>query len=143
MAANKGRDAKPERLPRSALHRKGLRYRVSARPIADLRRTTDVVFTKVRAAVFLYGYFVHICPRHHRATASPARSAPGSCRRHGPGFRRIFCCQNSARLVAGRGLGTRRPGGSGRVDQPSCERGRAGLAALPLGHPRRAVGELV
>ncbi|MER8068369.1 very short patch repair endonuclease [Streptomyces sp. NPDC094034] len=66
MAANKGKDTKPERLLRSALHRKGLRYRVGVRPLPDLRRTADVVFPKARVAVFVDGCFWHGCPEHHR-----------------------------------------------------------------------------
>lgn len=72
MSANKGRDTKPERLLRSALHRKGLRYRVSARPVADLRRTADVVFTKARVAVFVDGCYWHGCPEHHRPATKKA-----------------------------------------------------------------------
>lgn len=66
MSANKGRDTKPEKLLRSALHRHGLRYRVGVRPLPDLRRTADVVFTKVRVAVFVDGCYWHGCPEHHR-----------------------------------------------------------------------------
>ncbi|WP_301126659.1 very short patch repair endonuclease [Streptomyces cacaoi] len=66
MAANKGRDTVPELLLRKALHRQGLRYRVSARPLAEFRRTADVVFTKARVAVFVDGCFWHGCPEHHR-----------------------------------------------------------------------------
>ncbi|MFD8005867.1 very short patch repair endonuclease [Streptomyces mirabilis] len=66
MSANKGRDTKPEKLLRSALHRHGLRYRVGARPLPDLRRTADVVFTKARIAVFVDGCYWHGCPEHHR-----------------------------------------------------------------------------
>ncbi|GAA2530927.1 hypothetical protein GCM10010423_27960 [Streptomyces levis] len=66
MSANKGRDTKPEKLLRSALHRHGLRYRVGVRPIPDLRRTADVVFTRARVAVFVDGCYWHGCPEHHR-----------------------------------------------------------------------------
>ncbi|MBB6415850.1 very short patch repair endonuclease [Streptomyces sp. AK010] len=66
MSANKGRDTKPEKLLRSALHRQGLRYRVGARPLPGLRRTADVVFTKARVAVFVDGCYWHGCPEHHR-----------------------------------------------------------------------------
>ncbi|WP_318295314.1 very short patch repair endonuclease [Streptomyces griseoaurantiacus] len=66
MAANKGRDTKPEKLLRSALHRQGLRYRVGARPLPGLRRTADVVFRKDRVAVFVDGCYWHGCPEHHR-----------------------------------------------------------------------------
>ncbi|WP_330177716.1 very short patch repair endonuclease [Streptomyces sp. NBC_01498] len=66
MSANKGRDTKPEKLLRSALHRRGLRYRVGVRPVSDLRRTADVVFTKARVAVFVDGCYWHGCPEHYR-----------------------------------------------------------------------------
>lgn len=66
MSANKGRDTKPEKRLRSALHRRGLRYRVGVRPLPDLRRTADVVFTKARVAVFVDGCYWHGCPDHHR-----------------------------------------------------------------------------
>lgn len=66
MSANKGRDTKPEKLLRSALHRRGLRYRVGARPLPNLRRTADVVFTKAHVAVFVDGCYWHGCPEHHR-----------------------------------------------------------------------------
>jgi DNA mismatch endonuclease (patch repair protein) len=72
MQANKGRDTKPERLLRSALHRKGLRYRVSTRPIPELRRTADIVFPKARVAVFVDGCFWHGCPEHYRPASKRA-----------------------------------------------------------------------
>lgn len=72
MVANKGRDTKPELLLRSALHRRGLRYRVSVRPVHKLRRTADVVFTKARVAVFVDGCYWHGCPEHHRPATKRA-----------------------------------------------------------------------
>lgn len=66
MRANKGRDTRPERALRSALHARGLRYRVNARPLPEVRRTVDVVFPGQRIAVFLDGCFWHGCPVHHR-----------------------------------------------------------------------------
>lgn len=54
----------PERALRSELHRLGLRYRVNARPLPELRRTADIVFPRLRIAVFLDGCFFHGCPRH-------------------------------------------------------------------------------
>jgi DNA mismatch endonuclease (patch repair protein) len=65
MQANKSRDTKPELALRRAVHARGLRYRVAARPIKELRRTADLVFTKARVAVFLDGCFWHGCPEHH------------------------------------------------------------------------------
>jgi DNA mismatch endonuclease (patch repair protein) len=64
MQSNKGRDTQPELALRSAAHALGLRYRVSVRPLRGLRRTADLVFTKVRVAVFLDGCFWHGCPLH-------------------------------------------------------------------------------
>lgn len=69
MTANKSRDTKPERLLRSILYRQGLRYRVNARPLPDLRRTADLVFPKAQVAVFVDGCYWHGCPEHYR----PAR----------------------------------------------------------------------
>lgn len=69
MQANRSRDTRPELALRSSLHELGLRYRVAARPVQEVRRTADVVFTKARVAVFLDGCFWHGCPEHHR----PAR----------------------------------------------------------------------
>jgi DNA mismatch endonuclease (patch repair protein) len=73
MQSNKGRDTKPEIALRSAVHALGLRYRVSTRPLKTLRRTADLVFPKVRVAVFLDGCFWHGCPRHHTVAATNAK----------------------------------------------------------------------
>ncbi|MFC8760866.1 very short patch repair endonuclease [Streptomyces sp. NPDC057193] len=64
MQSNKGRDTKPERALRSAVHALGLRYYVSKRPLPAIRRTADLVFTRARIAVFLDGCFWHVCPEH-------------------------------------------------------------------------------
>ena len=72
MQANKGRDTQPELALRSAAHALGLRYRVSVRPLRELRRTADLVFTKARVAVFLDGCFWHGCPDHHTVAATNA-----------------------------------------------------------------------
>jgi DNA mismatch endonuclease (patch repair protein) len=69
MQGNRGRDTKPELALRSRLHALGLRYRVSARPMPDVRRTADILFTRARVAVFVDGCYWHGCPDHHR----PAR----------------------------------------------------------------------
>lgn len=73
MRSNKGRDTKPELALRSAVHALGLRYRVSTRPVAELRRTADLVFTRAKVAVFLDGCFWHGCPRHHTVAAANAK----------------------------------------------------------------------
>ncbi|MFF4988964.1 very short patch repair endonuclease [Streptosporangium saharense] len=68
MKGNKSRDTGPERRLRSAVHALGLRYRVARRPVAELRRTADLVFTKAKVAVFVDGCYWHGCPEaeHYR-----------------------------------------------------------------------------
>jgi DNA mismatch endonuclease (patch repair protein) len=65
MRANKSRDTKPELAVRRDLHARGLRYRVSRRPLPGARHTADVVFGPARVAVFIDGCFWHGCPEHH------------------------------------------------------------------------------
>ncbi|MDI6099238.1 very short patch repair endonuclease [Actinoplanes sp. NEAU-A12] len=72
MQANKSRDTKPELALRRAVHALGMRYRVGIRPVASLRRTADLVFTKARIAVFLDGCFWHGCPQHHSVAKTNA-----------------------------------------------------------------------
>jgi DNA mismatch endonuclease (patch repair protein) len=72
MQANKGRDTKPELALRRAEHALGLRYRISTRPLPSIRRTADLVFTKVKIAVFMDGCFWHGCPDHHTKAATNA-----------------------------------------------------------------------
>src|SRR5665647_3846971 len=69
MSQVKNRDTKPELRLRSILHRRGLRYRVNYRPLAGVRMTADVVFTKAKVAVFVDGCFWHGCPEHYRKPA--------------------------------------------------------------------------
>jgi DNA mismatch endonuclease (patch repair protein) len=49
---------------RSALHGHGLRFRLHRRIIEGSTRTADIVFPRVRLAVFLDGCFWHGCPIH-------------------------------------------------------------------------------
>lgn len=72
MQANKGRDTRPELALRRAVHALGLRYRVSIRPLPAVRRTSDLVFTKARVAVFLDGCFWHGCSQHHTKAVTNA-----------------------------------------------------------------------
>ena len=72
MQSNRSRDTKPELALRSAVHARGLRYRVSAKPLTGLRRTADLVFPRAKVVVFLDGCFWHGCPEHHTVAASNA-----------------------------------------------------------------------
>ncbi|MFF3757958.1 very short patch repair endonuclease [Streptomyces sp. NPDC002185] len=65
MQAIRSRDTKPEQLVRRLLHAQGLRYRVAARPLPELRRTADIVFRPVKVAVFIDGCYWHGCPEHY------------------------------------------------------------------------------
>ncbi|GAC50878.1 very short patch repair protein [Gordonia aichiensis NBRC 108223] len=64
MQANRHRDTQPELLVRRLLHARGLRYRVDVRPVPELRRRADIVFTRQLVAVFIDGCFWHGCPDH-------------------------------------------------------------------------------
>jgi DNA mismatch endonuclease (patch repair protein) len=73
MLGNRNRDTKPELLLRRLVHASGLRYRVAAKPLADMRRTADLVFRPTRVAVFVDGCFWHGCPEHF----VPPKTNPG------------------------------------------------------------------
>ncbi|WP_190246564.1 very short patch repair endonuclease [Brevibacterium casei] len=64
MRANKRRDTKPELVLRSILHSRGLRFRVDCSPMKGVRPRADIVFTKVKIAVFVDGCFWHGCSEH-------------------------------------------------------------------------------
>ncbi|MEV7218080.1 very short patch repair endonuclease [Kitasatospora cineracea] len=66
MRANRGKDTGPELALRSLLYSRGLRYRVNARPLAEIRRSADLVFPRDKVAVFVDGCFWHGCPEHYR-----------------------------------------------------------------------------
>jgi DNA mismatch endonuclease (patch repair protein) len=72
MQSNRPRDTRPEIALRSAVHRLGLRYRVSAPPLPGLRYTADLLFTRAKVAVFVDGCFWHGCPEHHTVAATNA-----------------------------------------------------------------------
>jgi len=63
--ATRGRDTRPEVNVRSALHRLGYRFRVCVRPLPELRRSADIVFPRLKLAVFIDGCFWHGCPEHY------------------------------------------------------------------------------
>lgn len=70
MRSNRSRDTQPELLLRRRLHALGLRYRVCARPLPQIRRTVDIVFTRARVAVEVRGCFWHGCPLHYKQPAT-------------------------------------------------------------------------
>src|SRR3954463_7064395 len=72
MQANRGRDTKSEMAVRRAAHASGLRFRVDHRPIPELNRRADLVFTRAKVAVFVDGCFWHGCPTHHIVAKSNA-----------------------------------------------------------------------
>jgi DNA mismatch endonuclease (patch repair protein) len=64
MRANRPRDTRPELALRRELHARGLRYRIHRAPVPGVRSTADVVFARVRLAVYVDGCFWHSCPEH-------------------------------------------------------------------------------
>lgn len=64
MQSNRSRDTAPEVALRSALHRRGMRFRKHVRPVRGLACTVDVVFPTEKLAVFIDGCYWHSCPEH-------------------------------------------------------------------------------
>jgi DNA mismatch endonuclease, patch repair protein len=65
MRGNRKRDTRPELAVRSALHRRGLRFRVQRRVAAGgVVVRPDIVFGREKTAVFVDGCFWHGCPKH-------------------------------------------------------------------------------
>ena len=67
------RDTAEELALRTLLHKRGLRYRVDARPLKDFRRRADIVFGRARLAVFVDGCFWHGCVDHGTCPRTHAR----------------------------------------------------------------------
>lgn len=63
MLSNRRRDTAPELRVRRLLHVAGFRYRVDYAPLGG-RLRADIVFTRLRVAVFIDGCFWHGCPQH-------------------------------------------------------------------------------
>jgi len=72
MRNTKRRDTPAELALRSVLHGQGLRYRVDHRPLPDLNRRADLVFYRVKVAVFVDGCFWHGCVEHKRPPVANA-----------------------------------------------------------------------
>jgi DNA mismatch endonuclease (patch repair protein) len=64
MRGNRSRDSRPEVAVRSALHRRGLRFKKHCRPLPELSYRADIVFSRERVAVEVDGCFWHGCPEH-------------------------------------------------------------------------------
>jgi DNA mismatch endonuclease (patch repair protein) len=68
MRANRKRDTGPELALRSALHRRGMRFRACLPVVAaGVRVVPDIVFPRRRIALFLDGCWWHRCPAHANA----------------------------------------------------------------------------
>lgn len=64
MSRQRRANTAPELALRRELHRAGLRYFVDRPPIKGQRRRADVVFPRLRVAVYVDGCFWHRCPVH-------------------------------------------------------------------------------
>src|SRR5262249_23733643 len=63
LKAQRTTDTRPERVLRSLLHRRGLRFALHF-PLVGTRRNVDIAFVAQRVAVLLDGCFWHGCPDH-------------------------------------------------------------------------------
>lgn len=74
MAAIRRTDTKQEVALRSALHRRGLRFRkdLAVRVEGRIIRP-DIAFTRAKVAVFVDGCFWHSCPEHGRRPSKNVR----------------------------------------------------------------------
>jgi len=61
MSRIRGKNTKPETLLRTALHLRGLRFRLHRK---DLPGSPDIVCPRQKIAVFVHGCFWHGCPAH-------------------------------------------------------------------------------
>ena len=66
MQGQRRRDTGPELRLRRTVHATGMRYRVDARPVAELRWRADLVFVRPKVAVFVDGCWWHGCDQHFR-----------------------------------------------------------------------------
>jgi DNA mismatch endonuclease, patch repair protein len=64
MSRQRRTGTKPELALRKELHRRGLRYFVDRPPLPGQRRRADLVFPRLRIAVYVDGCFWHRCPQH-------------------------------------------------------------------------------
>jgi len=65
MKSNRRSNTKPELSIRSHLHKKGFRFRKDFNiNIQGKNIRPDIVFTKVKLAIFIDGCFWHLCPDH-------------------------------------------------------------------------------
>lgn len=64
LSRQRSSGTKPELALRRELHRRGLRYFVDRAPIRGQRRRADLVFPRLRVAVYVDGCFWHRCPEH-------------------------------------------------------------------------------
>jgi DNA mismatch endonuclease (patch repair protein) len=64
MRGNRKTDTRPEIALRSALHRRGHRFRKNVRPEPDINCRVDILFRRTRLVIFVDGCFWHGCPKH-------------------------------------------------------------------------------
>jgi DNA mismatch endonuclease, patch repair protein len=58
------RDTPPELRVRSLLHRNGYRFRVDVSPVSATRSRADIVFPRLKFAIYIDGCFWHGCAQH-------------------------------------------------------------------------------
>jgi DNA mismatch endonuclease (patch repair protein) len=64
MKSQRRRDTEPETRLRSLLHAMRFRFRTDITPVPGMRCRADIVFPRIKVAVFVDGCFWHACPSH-------------------------------------------------------------------------------
>ena len=72
MEAQRTKDTDPEKRLRSALHARGLRFRLHRALLEGMRRSVDVAFPSERVAIDVHGCFWHGCSEHFVAPKANA-----------------------------------------------------------------------
>lgn len=104
MQSVRQRDTKAEVVVRRAIFRRGFRFRVQIRPLPEVSRRADVVFTKEKVAVFVDGCFWHSCPIHGTSAKANAEFWRNKLARIGFAMRRptrSFDATAGCRFVCG------------------------------------------
>lgn len=73
MQATRQRDTKCEMLIRRSLWSRGLRYRVDLRVSKTTLSRPDIVFPRVKLAIFVNGCYWHACPVHRSTPKTNAQ----------------------------------------------------------------------
>jgi DNA mismatch endonuclease, patch repair protein len=116
MARVRQKDTGAELALRRELHRRGLRYRVNDVVLQKPRRVADVVFPRLKIAIFVDGCFWHGCPEHaswpkqnadfwkEKIEANTRRDDDTNARLRGTGWTVLRFWEHESPLIAAEGV---------------------------------------